>query len=109
MGYGYLAIAIVSEVIATAALKPSEGFTNLVPSIIVVVGYAVAFYFLSLVLKSIPIGIAYAIWSGLGVAMISILGAVLFKQKLDVAAVAGIALIITGVVVINVFSNSSGH
>ncbi|WP_162048048.1 DMT family transporter [Vibrio taketomensis] len=109
MGYGYLAIAIVSEVIATAALKPSDGFTNLVPSIIVVIGYAVAFYFLSLVLKSIPIGIAYAIWSGLGVAMISILGAVLFKQKLDVAAVAGIALIITGVVVINVFSNSSGH
>ncbi|WP_162064040.1 DMT family transporter [Vibrio taketomensis] len=109
MGYGYLAIAIVSEVIATAALKPSEGFTNLVPSIIVVVGYAVAFYFLSLVLKSIPIGIAYAIWSGLGVAMISIVGVVLFKQKLDVAAVAGIALIITGVVVINVFSNSSGH
>ncbi len=109
MGYIYLTIAILSEVIATGALKASDGFSNTVPSIIVVVGYTVAFYFLSLVLKTVPVGVAYAIWSGMGIVFITILGAVLFKQKLDLAAVIGMLLIVIGVVVINVFSKSSGH
>lgn len=109
MSYLYLTIAIVAEVIATSALKASEGFTNLIPSLIVTVGYGVAFYFLSLVLKTIPVGIAYAIWSGLGIVLISIIGLVLFQQKLDVAAIIGMGLIIAGVVVINVFSTSVSH
>nr|WP_086939409.1 SMR family transporter [Thaumasiovibrio occultus] len=109
MGYLYLTIAIIAEVIATGALKASQGFSNLMPSIVVVIGYSVAFYFLSLVLKTIPVGIAYAIWSGLGVVLISIVGAVLFKQKLDLPAIFGLALIVSGVFVINVFSNVSGH
>lgn len=109
MGYVYLTIAIIAEVIATGALKSSDGFTNLVPSIVVVIGYGVAFYFLSLVLKSIPIGVAYAIWAGLGMVLISIVGLVVFKQKLDIAAVVGVLLIISGVVVIQVFSTTSGH
>ncbi len=109
MGYVYLTIAIIAEVIATGALKSSDGFTSLVPSIVVVIGYGVAFYFLSLVLKSIPIGVAYAIWAGLGMVLISIVGLVVFKQKLDIAAVVGVLLIISGVVVIQVFSTTSGH
>ncbi|GAB2662791.1 multidrug transporter [Vibrio panuliri] len=107
MGYLYLSIAIIAEVIATGALKYSQEFTKLVPSIVVVVGYGIAFYFLSLVLKTIPVGIAYAIWSGLGVVLISLVGVVLFKQKLDWPAIAGMALIVSGVVVINVFSSAS--
>lgn len=109
MGYIYLAIAIVSEVIATSALKASEGFTKTMPSIIVVVGFSVAFYCLSLVLKTVPMGVAYAIWSGLGIVLISIAGLVLFGQKLDMAAIIGIILIISGVVVMNVFSSSVSH
>lgn len=109
MSYLYLTIAIVAEVIATSALKASEGFTNLVPSLIVAVGYGVAFYFLSLVLKTIPVGVAYAIWSGLGIVLISIIGLVLFQQKLDLAAIIGMALIIAGVLVINLFSSSVSH
>jgi small multidrug resistance pump len=109
MSYLYLTIAIVAEVIATSALKASEGFTNLIPSLIVAVGYGVAFYFLSLVLKTIPVGIAYAIWSGLGIVLISVIGLVLFQQKLDLAAIIGMGLIIAGVVVINVFSSSVSH
>lgn len=109
MAYLYLAIAVVAEVVATSALKASNEFTNLVPSAIVVVGYGVAFYFLSLVLKTIPIGVTYAIWSGLGIALISLVGLLVFGQKLDLAAVIGIILIVAGVVVINVFSNTAGH
>ncbi len=109
MGYIYLTIAIVAEVIATGALKSSQGFTQLVPSVVVVIGYSVAFYFLSLVLRTIPVGIAYAIWSGLGVVLISLVAAVVFKQKLDLAAVIGMVLIVSGVVVINLFSNTSSH
>ncbi|ROV60362.1 QacE family quaternary ammonium compound efflux SMR transporter [Vibrio ponticus] len=109
MGYIYLTIAIVAEVIATGALKSSQGFTQLMPSVVVVIGYSVAFYFLSLVLRTIPVGIAYAIWSGLGVVLISLVAAVVFKQKLDLAAVIGMVLIVSGVVVINVFSNTSSH
>lgn len=109
MGYVYLAIAIIAEVIGTAALQASEGFSKLMPSLLVLVGYAIAFYCLSMVLKTIPVGIAYAIWSGLGIVLITLVGAVLFRQKLDLAAVIGILLIITGVVVMQVFSNSVGH
>lgn len=109
MGYLYLLLAIVAEVIATSSLKASEGFTKLMPSMLVVVGYGIAFYFLSLVFKSIPMGVAYAIWSGLGIVLISIAGLLFFSQKLDMAAIIGIVLIISGVVVMNVFSNSVSH
>lgn len=105
----FLAAAIGAEVIATSALKSSEGFTRLAPSIVVVVGYSVAFYFLALTLKTLPVGIAYAIWSGVGVVLISLIGWLLFEQKLDPAALIGMALIITGVVIMNVFSSSISH
>ncbi len=107
MAYTLLFIAILAEVIGTSALKMSQGFTKIGPSLLVVVGYGFAFYFLALVLKSIPVGIAYAIWAGVGIALITIIGVVFFKQALDAPAVAGIALIISGVIVINVFSESS--
>ena len=99
-------MAIVSEVIGTSALKAAEGFTRLWPSLIVTVGYATAFYFLSLTLKTIPVGVAYAIWSGAGIALISLIAWLFFGQKLDVAAVIGILLIVAGVVVLNVFSRT---
>ncbi len=105
----FLSIAIISEVVATSALKQSEGFSKLAPSIIVVVGYGLAFYFLSLTLRTIPVGIAYAVWSGLGVALISIIGWFFFNQKLDLPALIGIGLIVAGVAVLNIFSNVSSH
>ncbi|RDE08725.1 DMT family transporter [Pelagibacterium lacus] len=108
MTYVYLICAIIAEVIATSALKAADGFTNLVPSIIVAVGYAAAFYFLSLTLRTLPIGIAYAIWSGLGIVLISVAGWILYKQALDLPAIIGMGLIIAGVVVINAFSRA-GH
>lgn len=101
-----LAIAIIAEVIGTSALRASEGFTKLVPSILVVAGYSVAFYFLSLTLKNIPVGIAYAIWSGVGTVLITIVGVVVFNQRLDVPAIAGLSLILIGVLVINLYSKS---
>ncbi|MDO9419971.1 MAG: SMR family transporter [Herminiimonas sp.] len=103
-----LGIAIAAETIATSAMKASEGFTRVMPSIIVVLGYGVAFYFLSLTLKTIPIGIAYAIWSGVGIVLITLAGWILFGQKLDAPALVGMSLIIAGVVVMNVFSKT-GH
>ena len=109
MGYMYLAIAIIAEVIGTTALKSSEGFSNLVPSIIVVVGYGVAFYFLSLVVKTIPVGIAYAIWAGMGIVLIAIIAALFFKQIPDLPAIIGMLLIVSGVVVINMFSKTVSH
>ena len=105
MGYWYLTIAIVAEVLATSALKESQGFSRLVPSL-VVVGYGASFYFLSLVLQTIPIGVAYALWAGLGIVLITLVGAVVFGQKMDLAAILGIALIISGVVVLRVFSSA---
>jgi multidrug transporter EmrE-like cation transporter len=102
-----LGIAIVAETVATSAMKPSEGFTRLVPSVIVVIGYAVAFYFLSMTLKAIPVGIAYAIWSGVGIVLISLAGWIMFGQKLDAPAIIGIALIMSGVVIMNVFSKAA--
>ena len=109
MAYLYLAIAIIAEVIATSALKASAEFTKLVPSIVVVVGYCVAFYFLTLVLRSIPIGISYAIWSGLGIVLISLVGIFVYKEIPDTPALIGMALIIAGVVVINLFSKTTAH
>lgn len=109
MQYVYLVIAVVGEVIATTALKSSAGFTNLVPSLVVVAGYAIAFYFLSLTLHAMSVGIAYAIWSGLGIVLVSIIAWVRFGQVLDTAAPIGMALILAGVVVINVFSNTAAH
>ena len=106
-GYLYLAIAVIFEVLATSALKASNGFTNPSPSLLVVIGYGVAFYCLSVVLKTIPVGISYAIWSGMGVVLITFVGWFFFKQHLDIAALIGMALIVTGVIVIYLFSKSS--
>lgn len=107
MKYIYLLIAILSEVTATTALKASEQFTRLWPSVIVVLGYASAFYFMSLTLKSIPVGISYAIWSGVGIILISITGYFFYHQKLDTPAIIGMAFIIAGVLIINLFSKSA--
>lgn|SRR5690625_1959879 len=100
----FLGVAIAAEVVATSSLKASAGFTKLVPSVVVVFGYAIAFYFLSLTLKAIPVGIAYAIWAGVGIVLIALAGWLVFGQKLDVASILGMALIVAGVVIINVFS-----
>lgn len=105
----YLSAAIISEVIGTSFLKSTGGFTRLAPSLIVLVAYVASFYFLSLTLRTLPLGIAYAVWAGTGVALIALVGFALFGQKLDAPAVIGILLIISGVVVINVFSKSVGH
>jgi small multidrug resistance pump len=105
----YLAIAIVSEVAATSALKASEGLSKLWPSVVVLVGYGISFYFLSLTLKSVPIGIAYAIWSGAGIAMLTFIGWFFFGQKLDLPAFLGLALIVAGVIVLNLYSNVKLH
>jgi small multidrug resistance pump len=107
MKYIYLLIAILSEVAATSALRASDQFTRLWPSVIVVVGYGLAFYFMSLTLKSIPVGIAYAIWSGVGIVLVSITGFLLYKQRLDMSAILGMGLIVAGVLVINLFSKST--
>lgn len=109
MAYVYLAIAILADVVATSALKASEGFRRPMATIVVVVGYGIAFYCLSLVLREIPVGITYAIWSGVGVALITLIGWLWFRQSLDVAALVGIGLIIAGVLVIQLFSRSAAH
>lgn len=103
---GFLAIAIVSEVIATTALKASESFTRPIPSIIVVIGYSLAFYFFSACMNSISIGIAYAIWSGVGIVLVTFLSWLVYGQVLDLASMIGISLIIVGVLILNLFSNS---
>ena len=107
--WGYLAVAIVAEVIATSALTASAGFTRPGPSVVVVLGYGVAFWFLAQSLRTIPVGIAYAVWSGVGIVLISLIGWLWFRQALDGAAVAGMALIVAGVAVINLFSRSVAH
>jgi small multidrug resistance pump len=109
MNWLYLSIAIVCEVIATSALKSSDGFTRLLPSGLVLVGYGAAFYFLSLTLRTIPVGVAYAVWAGVGVVLITLVGWLLFNQELDTPAFIGIALIAAGVIVLNVFSKSVSH
>ena len=102
-----LGLAILSEVVATSSLKSTEGFTKLVPSVIVIVGYCAAFYFLSMTLDTIPIGIAYAVWSGVGVAGIALISVLFLDQRLDGAALIGMGLIVAGVVVLRVFSDAS--
>jgi small multidrug resistance pump len=109
MKWLYLLIAISAEVAATTALKASHGLTKLAPSAIVVFGYGVAFYFLSLTLDSIPIGISYAVWSGVGIVFITLIGWRFFDQSLDAPAMIGVALIIAGVAVINLLSKSASH
>ncbi|MDE3737565.1 MULTISPECIES: multidrug efflux SMR transporter [Pseudomonas] len=108
-GYIYLAIAIAAEVIATTSMKAIDGFNKPLPLILVIGGYAIAFWMLTLVVRSIPVGIAYAIWAGLGIVLVSVAALVLYQQKLDVPAVLGMGLIVSGVVVIQLFSNSTGH
>ena len=103
----YLILAIISDVIATSSLKSTEGFTKLWPSIIVLLGYSAAFYFLSLTLDTIPIGVVYAIWSGVGIAAIAVVSVIFFDQKLDTASYIGMGLIIAGVVVLRLYSDAS--
>ena len=100
----FLAMAIFSEVVATSLLKSTEGFTNLIPSIVVLVGYSAAFYFLSLTLNEIPIGIAYAIWSGVGIVGIAIVAMIFHEQNLDAGAMIGMGLIILGIIVMRTYS-----
>ncbi|CAN5425696.1 SMR family transporter [soil metagenome] len=107
--YLSLIIAVVAEVIGTSALKSSEGFTRLLPSLVVIVGYGAAFYFLSLTLRTMPVGIAYGIWSGLGIILISAIGWFAFGQKLDLPAIVGLGLILAGLIVINLLSRTTGH
>jgi small multidrug resistance pump len=109
IAYLYLGVAITAEVIATSALRAAEGFTVLLPSAIAVIGYVVAFYFLSLTLRTMPVGVAYAIWSGVGIVVVSVVALVLYKQVLDLPALVGMGLIMAGVIVINLFSKTAGH
>ena len=109
MSYLYLTVAICSEVIGTLALKSSEGFSKMIPSTLVVLGYGSAFYFLSLTLKELKKGTVYAIWSGVGIVLISIFSALLHKQKIDLAGYLGMTLIVAGVVVLNLFSKARIH
>jgi len=109
MAYLYLAIAIIAEVAATSALKASAEFTKLFPSLIVVIGYGIAFYFMTLVLRTIPIGITYAVWSGVGIVLVAVVGTLLYRQIPDTPAVIGMGLIVSGVVVIHVFSKTVSH
>jgi len=105
----YLAITILGEVVATSALKSSEGFTKPIPSAIVVIGYGLAFYFLSLALKSIPVGIAYAIWAGVGIVLVATIAWIFHGQRLDAWAIVGIGLIVSGVAVLNLLSGNRPH
>lgn len=107
MTYIYLLIAIISEVVATSSLKASAGFTKFYPSIAVVVGYFISFVLLSLVLKTMPMGVAYAIWASLGIVFVAVSGYLFFDQKLDIYAIVGMAMIIGGVIVMNVISRSA--
>jgi len=109
MAYLYLTLAIVTEVIGTSLLKSTAEFTKLVPSIVVIVSYLLSFYFLTLTLRTIPVGITYAIWAGLGIFLVSVIAAITYKQIPDVASMIGMGLIISGVVVIHLFSKNIGH
>jgi small multidrug resistance pump len=109
MHWVYLLVAIAAEVVGTSALKHTDGFTKLGPSLIVFAGYAAAFYFLSLTLKILPVGIAYAIWSGVGMVLISLVGWIVFREALDAPALIGMSFIIVGVAIINLLSKSVSH
>ena len=109
IAYATLTFAIISEVLGTTFLAKSEQFSKLTPSILTVLFYGGSFYLLSVALKTIPLGIAYAIWAGLGIVLTAIIGSYIFKQSLDIPAMIGIGLIVSGVIVINLFSQSAGH
>ena len=109
MNWLYLAVAIVLEVVATSALKASDGFTKLLPSLLVLLGYSAAFYTLSLTLRTMSVGVVYAVWSGVGVVLITLMGWLFFKQEMDGPALLGIALISAGVIVLNFFSKAVPH
>ncbi len=106
MVYLYLMIAIGAEVFSTLALKPAEGFTKIGPSIVVILGYAISFYLLSVILKIMPVGITYAIWSGVGIVLTAVLAAVFFKQTPDTPAIIGMSFIVVGVMIIQIFSQT---
>jgi len=107
MNWILLGFAIVTEVIGTSALKSAEGFTRLLPSLIVVFSYTISFYLLSLCLRTIPVGVVYAVWSGIGIVLLALIGSIFFKQTLDTPAILGISLILSGVLVINLFSHTT--
>ncbi|MEP3330421.1 SMR family transporter [Sedimentitalea sp.] len=107
--YIYLLLAIVAETIGTTALQASQQFSRFGPSVIVVISYGIAFYLLAMALRFMPVGVAYAIWSGLGIVLIALIGLVMFGQKLDIAAIIGLGLIIAGIVIIQLFSNTATH
>lgn len=109
MAYLYLALAIITEVIGTTLLKSTEEFTKIIPSIVVVISYLLSFYFLTLTLRTVPVGIAYAIWAGLGIFLVTLFAAIIYKQIPDIASLLGMGLIISGVVVIHLFSKNIGH
>lgn len=109
MSYFYLALAVIAEVIATGSLKATQEFTRPIPTLIMVIGYGLAFYFMTLALRTIPLGITYAIWSGLGIVLISLIGVLFYNEKLDLPATIGMILIIAGVLVIHLFSKSIRH
>ena len=109
MAYLYLAFAIVSEVIGTSALKASNEFTKLIPSLIVLVGYSLAFYFMTLTLRTIPLGITYAIWSGAGIVLVAVVGVIIYKETPDLPAIIGMSFIILGIMIMHFFSKTVGH
>ncbi|MFN3856178.1 MAG: SMR family transporter [Caulobacter sp.] len=106
-GYGWLAIAILGEIVATSALKASDGFSRLGPSLVTIAGYGLAFWALSICIRTVPLGLAYAIWSGVGIVLITAIAWVAFRQTLDLPALLGMGLIVAGVLVINLFSKSA--
>lgn len=109
MNYLYLAVAICCEVVATSALKQTDGFTRLLPSLVTIAGYGLAFYFLSLPIRTFPVGVVYAVWSGAGIVLIAGIGFFVFGQRLDFPAIVGLGLIVAGVLVVNLFSSTIGH
>lgn len=109
VAYYYLAIAICSEVIATVSMKAIKGFSTPIPLLLVIVGYSVAFWMLTLVVRTVPVGVAYAVWAGMGIVLVSIAALFIYGQKLDIPAMLGMALIVLGVVVIQLFSKTAGH
>lgn len=109
MKYLYLLVAILAEVIATSALNASNQFTKWLPSLITLIGYGIAFYFLSLTLRSMPVGLVYAVWSGVGIVLVALVGIIFFKQVPDLPAIIGMVLIIAGVLIMNLLSKMTGH
>ena len=109
MSYFYLTLAIIAEVIATSSLRATEEFTKPLPTLIMVMGYGLAFYFMTLALRTLPLGVTYAVWSGLGIVLISIIGVIFYNERLDIAATFGMGMIIAGVLIIHLFSSTGKH